>query len=150
MKNFLKDFMDKGMALGFFLLQEIKAIEKTCCSNSTTQVIDFDVVEEKLRKGKGLQSLKSCDCLKILPTKSRIDFIEMKGIKLLINHSKNRSDASKLSGEIRQKIEDFNFLGKIRDSISVQVKRIKIHSRRESMFIEIEMDMHEKSRRDFM
>ncbi len=34
--------------------------------------------------------------------------------------------------------------------IFLQVKRIKIHSRRESMFIEIEMDMHEKSRRDFM
>ncbi len=35
-------------------------------------------------------------------------------------------------------------------TIFCQVKRIKIHSQRESMFIEIEMDMHEKSRRDFM
>ncbi len=39
---------------------------------------------------------------------------------------------------------------KTANNIRKQVKRIKIHSRRESMFIEIEMDMHEKSRRDFM
>ncbi|MGL4853766.1 MAG: hypothetical protein ACRC37_00745, partial [Lentisphaeria bacterium] len=77
----------------------------------TASVIDFDATKRIICAEKELQMLSSCDALRIIPEKNRIDFIELKSIRNYILHSKNLS-----SDEIAKKIRSFDLPGKIRDS----------------------------------
>ncbi|MCU0347603.1 MAG: hypothetical protein MUC59_11750 [Saprospiraceae bacterium] len=113
---FLEKFLEIGVQNGYFELSTIGSVDKSCCTAATTEIIDFDKLKEKLVQEKGLQTLKSCDGLKILPNKERIDFVEMKGVRKLLQYTKNHTKPVALKQEISDKFDSFNFLGKIRDS----------------------------------
>ena len=112
----LEKFLEIGVQNGYFELSTIGGVKKSCCPKSVTAVIDFDKVKDKLVKEHGLQTLKSCDCLKIISNKERVDFIEMKGMKILIQRPENQPSPQKLSKKIGDTIIGFNLLGKIWDS----------------------------------
>jgi hypothetical protein len=104
---------NKGIEIGYFELNKIKNIETTCCSVAETEVIDFDKTKDKLVASGGLVTTKSCDCIKIRPTKQCIDLIEMKRfVPLVENFKKKRIDL-----EVNKKIAKFNFTKKIEDSL---------------------------------
>lgn len=64
-----------------FCEYELKNIDKSCCFAQTCKVIDFDKVKEKIVSLHTLQTISSCDGLKICTDKNTIDFIEMKGFE---------------------------------------------------------------------
>ncbi|MBI5916228.1 MAG: hypothetical protein HY842_12705 [Bacteroidetes bacterium] len=97
-------------------MSTIGSVDKSCCTAAATEIIDFDRLKGKLVREKGLQTLKSCDGLKILPASGRIDFVEMKGVRKMLQFTKNHSKPAELHQEISDRFDSFNFLGKIRDS----------------------------------
>jgi len=115
--NLLEKLLNFGLANGYFSITEIGKLDKSCCQNLKTEVIDFDKTEEFHRKAHNYQNLKSCDALKILDQLKRIDFIEMKGFKEFIKRQLNHSNS--IDSQVRVKITDFDFLSKIRDSIII-------------------------------
>lgn len=115
--DYLADLLANGVASGHFILLPINRLDKSCCLAAKTEVIDFDAVKEKIRDEKGTHNLKSCDALKIIPTHGRIDFIEMKGLKQLVKWSRHKQDVVNLDIEVREKVLNFNLLGKIVDSL---------------------------------
>ncbi len=106
---------EKGIELGYFELQEIEDIDKSCCLNAKTQVIDFDKTKEKVVETDGLVTIKSCDCLKILPHKQCIDLIEMKGFNKFIEHFKG----AEIEKKIDENVEKYNLQRKIADSLHI-------------------------------
>lgn len=112
-EDYLIHLENKGVEKGYFELKKIKNIEKSCCSTSETEVIDFDKTKDKLTASGGLVTTKSCDCIKICPTKQSIDLIEMKGfVPFVENFKKKRIDL-----EVNKKIAKFDFTKKIEDSL---------------------------------
>jgi hypothetical protein len=112
-EDYLIHLESKGVEKGYFELKKIKNIEKSCCTIADTEVIDFDSIKDKLTTSGGLVTTKSCDCIKICPTKQCIDLIEMKGfVNLVENFKKKRIDL-----EVNKKIAKFNFTKKIEDSL---------------------------------
>lgn len=91
--NLLQRLLGFGIVNHYFLITEIGKLDKSCCTSLKTEVIDFDKTEEFHRKEHNYQNLKSCDALKILVQKNRIDFIEMKGFKEFIKRQLNQSDS---------------------------------------------------------
>ena len=112
---FLTHFEQKGIETGYFEVVKIKKIDKTCCHNATTEVIDFDKTKEKLVDAAKLITTKSCDCLKIRPKNQSIDLIEMKGFGAVLDYFKG----DKIDEEINQKVENFDLREKIEDSLSL-------------------------------
>jgi hypothetical protein len=117
--DFLTDFLNIGIETGYFTLSKIKNLDKTCCTDSEIEVIDFDATKEKIVALGKLKTIKSCDALIINAEKERIDFIEMKGFQKMILYSKNKADSKKLKAEFEEKVKKFNFIGKIDDSIFI-------------------------------
>lgn len=111
-EEFLKRFLQFGLKEGYFKIVAVKDLPKVCCPNSTTEVIDFDETTRIYCKKTEMQSLPSCDALKIIPEKQRFDFIEFKGLKEYI---KKNPDIS----VFENKVKNFNLIGKIRDSIHI-------------------------------
>ena len=88
--RFLENFLEFGKAHHFFEIKQTGQIEKVCCQDSTTEVIDFDKTKEAIARHHGIQQPKSCDALKILPEKKTIDFIEFKGLAKFIDWVRDR------------------------------------------------------------
>lgn len=115
--DYLQNLQNEGVEAGYFLLQPLGAIDKSCCKRAGTEVIDFDAVKGKITKGQRTNTPKSCDALKILPALERIDFIEMKGFREMLTRS--RGDAVQLNQQVQGKIAGFNLLDKIVDSLQI-------------------------------
>jgi len=89
---------------------ELKDINKSCCLAQTCKMIDFDKVKEKVVSVHSLQTISSCDGLKICTDENTIDFIEMKGFE---EFKKNNKTTDKT---IEKQTKKFDFEKKIRDS----------------------------------
>ncbi|MCX7089225.1 MAG: hypothetical protein NTV00_14380 [Methylococcales bacterium] len=112
----LERLIEFGINGHFFYFMPIGQLEKSCCSNSKLEVIDFDKTKEILSNITKLQQPKSADALKILPLLDRIDFIELKGFKKFIQYNQDKPDIDK---EISYQVEKFGLTEKIRDSLFV-------------------------------
>jgi hypothetical protein len=110
-KSFLKNFLKFGIDNGYFKLLAVKDIPKVCCPESDIEAIDFDQTKEGICKEFKRSSLKSCDALKIIPERQRIDFIEFKGFKNFIANNSNIDER-----KVKKQIEGLNLSGKIIDS----------------------------------
>jgi hypothetical protein len=120
---FLTKLNDYGLENNYFTVCEMKNLDKTCCNTSNIEVIDFDKTKEILCHEQNLQQYKSCDALKILVDKKRIDFIEMKGLSNYLNPkfpNKNNFDKnSDINTQIKNRVENFNLVQKIDDSLLI-------------------------------
>jgi hypothetical protein len=115
-KNILEKISDFGITKHYFELLTIAELDKSCCTESPVELIDFDKTKSVICKKNGWVDIKSCDGLKILIEKDRIDLIEMKSIKLILSYQQPDSKV-KLAGHISK----FDFINKIRDSLTILV-----------------------------
>jgi hypothetical protein len=109
--TFLEHLLTIGTQDNVFRLSKIKDLDKSCCTNTEMEVIDFDALKDKTVKEKRLSTISSCDALKILPCKNQIHFIELKGLKNYFKYPQ--------STNLSQKIREFNLEEKFYDSISL-------------------------------
>ncbi len=114
--NFLQRLLEFGYDSNYFHLKSIGTVDKSCCPDATTQVIDFDETKDKICSEAKLQPYKSCDALKILPSLKRIDFIEFKGLKQFAHHVDSKIPTSLQKQKIVQQIEKFDLETKLHDS----------------------------------
>jgi len=84
----LERLMAFGISKNFFDVMPLGELEKSCCSNSKIEVIDYDKTKELVSSIAKIQQPKSADALKILPDLNRIDFIELKGFVKHIHHER--------------------------------------------------------------
>jgi len=113
---FLKRLVEYGEGKGLFLKMPIKDVPKSCCDAAITEVYDFDECKELISKAHNLNSPKSCDALKIIPTKNILDFIEFKSWKKFIEWQLDDGDER---AKIEQQINNFRLDEKITDSILI-------------------------------
>lgn len=116
-KQILEKLLKFGLENDYFAISEIGKLDNSCCPKLKTEVIDFDKTEEIHRAKHNYQNLKSCDALRIINKLGRIDFIEMKSFKEFIRWQFNTSEFD--DNQIEEKIYNFDFIGKIRDSIII-------------------------------
>jgi hypothetical protein len=110
------EFKLKKRTVKFFEIKPLGQLEKSCCSNSTLDVIDFDKTKTIISIKRSETDPKSADALKIIPEKNRVDFIELKGFKKFIeNHQQDKTVEEKINTQIT----DFNLVKKIMDSLYV-------------------------------
>ena len=146
----------KGVFYPFFTTKTLGELEKksVCLKKLTVKVIDFDKTEETLRLS-GSDTRKSCDAVKILIEKGEIHFIEMKSI---LNLKKDRKIKS--GDDFRQKIKDFEFYKKIRDSLLIMAeiinhKKMKLTGKERELYYSIPKqpifltDVHKNSKEGF-
>ncbi len=110
----------KGIDDGYINFSAIGILDKSCCTESKTIVIDFDKFKEKAEGVTG-SAYKSCDALILVREKEKydfiqfqepkIDFIELKGMNKFVKFStseiKDEKIANKVIGfELHSKIED--------------------------------------------
>jgi hypothetical protein len=112
----LERFTRFGTENGFFEFKSLSQLDKSCCTNATTEVIDYDKTKEVLSKAMQINQPKSADALKIFPQLNRIDFIELKGFEKFIqyNSSSNNSDKN-----VTNQISKFRLSDKIKDSLFI-------------------------------
>jgi len=108
---FLHVLSHKGLQAGWFVPMPLGKLDKNCCPQAQTEVIDFDQTTMQVAKMLKKPTPKSCDALKIFCNDQRLDFIEMKGWRAFIQ----RNPAS----AIPQQIKKFNLSKKISDSLGV-------------------------------
>jgi len=113
---FLERLVNYGESKGLFLKIPIKDVKDSCCTKALTEVYDFDKCKELVSKAHNLNSPKSCDGLKIIPTKNMIDFIEFKGWKKFIEWQLKDGDEQE---KIEQQINNFRLDEKITDSLLI-------------------------------
>lgn len=79
--DFLTQLSQSGHDAGWFETKTLGLLDKSCCPQVKTEVIDFDQTKTLLAQYQKKALLKSCDALKILNNadQQRLDFIEMKG-----------------------------------------------------------------------
>lgn len=115
----LEDFLQRLLGFGcdsdYFHFKSIGTVDKTCCPNATTVVIDFDKTKDKVCSEAKLQPYKSCDALKIIPDLKRLDFIEFKGLKRFVDYV-DSIPASQQEQKIAKQIEKFDLETKLHDS----------------------------------
>lgn len=116
-RNFLQKLLDFGKQEGYFEETTIGQLKKTCCEQGVTQVIDFDRTKAIVISRFDLQTLKSADALKIVPLSDILDFIELKGFKKFIRYRARSNEPT--GAQVREKIETFDLVNKIRDSIHI-------------------------------
>ncbi len=80
-------------------------LEKSCCPNVSTLVVDFDEIAEKFSKKLKTPTFSSCDALKILPKNNLVHFIEMKGFCEWYKLKKSGDSFENQFGEMTQKFE---------------------------------------------
>ncbi len=129
LKNFLQRLLDFGCNSDYFEIKPIGQLDKGCCPDSKTEVIDFDATKDKLCQETNLQTFKSCDALKILPELERLDFIELKGFQKFIKYQL-KSDVSN-SQKIDEQIEKFDLVDKI--IASNHIIYLLIHNKNNSL-----------------
>ncbi len=115
LKDFLQRLLDFGLHENYFDLNQIGKLDKTCCPEAKTEVVDFDKTKTSIMQQCGLNQVKSCDALKIIPAAKRLDFIELKGWQHFIQHHSMTNSPK----HIDEKIQGFNLAGKIKDSLLV-------------------------------
>jgi len=108
---FLNNLFEDGHKHGFFHSSTIGQLDKSCCTLSKTEVIDFDKTKEYIVKEKGFVTVKSCESVKIIASLKRIDFIELKGFRQFI-----RFNPSSSTQKAQQQIEKYDLLTKIKES----------------------------------
>ena len=116
---FLQRLSDFGRHSNYFNVVPIRELNKTCCLNAITEVIDFDEVKNKICSSAKLQPYKSCDALKILPELGRLDFIEMKGFKKFIQYLPHNMSKNQSKLKVDKQIKAFDLTGKLHDSYIV-------------------------------
>lgn len=112
----LERLIEFGINGNFFDFKPLGQLEKSCCSNSKIEVIDFDKTKEIVSNIAKLQQPKSADALKILTQLNRIDFIELKGFNEFIRYNKDKAD---IDLTVINQIENFDLTKKIKDSLFV-------------------------------
>lgn len=105
-----------GVENGFFEFKSLSQLDKSCCVNATTKVIDYDKTKEVLSNVTQISQPKSADALKIFPQYSRIDFIELKGFEKFIHYNKSGFNQDE---KVTNQIIKFRLTEKIRDSLFV-------------------------------
>ena len=113
-KEVLTKLLKFGVDKNYFIISEVGKLDKSCCKKSKVKAIDFDKTKEKVVNDFNLDTIKSCDALKIIPQKKCIDFIEMKSSINIINNINNNTQ-----GKLQQQVDKFDFEGKIRDSLYI-------------------------------
>ncbi len=108
---FLNKLYKDGHKHGFFHSSTIGQLDKSCCTLSQTEVIDFDKTKEYVVKVSSFVTVKSCDAIKIIASLERIDFIELKGFKQFLRFNPS-SDTQKA----QKQMEKYDLLTKIYDS----------------------------------
>jgi len=114
----LERLMEFGVGNGYFCLQALGKLAKSCCTDVKIEVIDFDKTKEMVSKEAPIKQPKSADALKIFPQLNRLDFIELKGFEHFIKHKKNLPELH-IDKAISQQIEDFCLSDKIKHSLHV-------------------------------
>ena len=112
-EDYLLYLENKGIEKGYFDLQSIKDIDKSCCTEARTMVIDFDKTKEKLVAQSKLVTTKSCDCLKIRPHKQCLDLIEIKGFAESLKYYRG----AKIDEKLTENVKKFDLEKKIEDSL---------------------------------
>lgn len=115
----LNKLLQNGVTFQIFDIKRICEIEKSPDQTAQTEVIDFDATKRKLvasfNQGNfGINEPKSCDALKIIPSKKMIDFIEFKGFA---DFKKHNQLAGTTDPKIRDTIDGFALDEKIAHSI---------------------------------
>jgi len=108
-----------GDKKGFFLSKPLGELDKSCCTQARTSVIDFDNAKEVISRSCPINQPKSADALKILPHSNRLDFIELKGFEKFIHHNKDKNNEESFRETTCQQIEKFSLPEKIRDSLFI-------------------------------
>jgi hypothetical protein len=116
LEDFLPRLLDFGCHSDYFHLKSIGTVDKSCCPDATTLVIDFDKTKNKVCSEAKLQPYKSCDALKILPALKRLDFIEFKGLKPFVHHLHSNVPPARQAQTIYQQIKKFDLETKLHDS----------------------------------
>lgn len=121
LKIFLKELFDFGVNKNLFIVKEIGKLDKTCCTDSIINAIDFDYTKDVICEKLNLSHYKSCDALILLIDSERIDFIEMKGLKEYLNPNHNNSldINSDIKKQLKNKVTNFNLVQKIQDSLDI-------------------------------
>ena len=106
---------------GYFETREIRNLEKSCCQNSTLEVIDFDKTKDLVCSKNNIPSLKSCDALKFTFENERIDFIELKGLNMYLKYGGRANFNPNLDtgSQITNKITGFEINRKIEESLKI-------------------------------
>lgn len=119
--NFLNELNNYGNDNSYFETKEIRNLEKSCCQNSTLEVIDFDKTKDLVCSKNNIPSLKSCDALKFTVENERIDFIELKGLNMYLNYGgrSNFNPNLDTNSQITNKITGFEINRKIEDSLKI-------------------------------
>lgn len=120
-KDFLETIYNFGIEKKYFEIFELGKLDKSCCQTSKIEIIDFDKTKDIICKEKGIASDKSCDAIKFFVEKERIDFIELKGLKMYLHFpSRKNFDYSKNTTlQITEKISGFEINKKIKDSLII-------------------------------
>jgi hypothetical protein len=119
----LERLISFGEGNGFFTIRALGQLDKSCCLEAQTAVIDFDATKARMAEKCSIQQPKSADALKILPHLNRIDFIELKGFKQFVHRQKDMPD---IDIKINQQIAKFSLVDKIKDSLFVLAFLIKL------------------------
>ena len=106
--SFLADLEASGLAHRWFVAMPLGELDKSCCPQAQTTVIDFDHTKTKLGR---VPTPKSCDALKILASQQRLDFIEMKSWHEFMRRNPPAA--------IPAQISKFDLKRKITDSLGV-------------------------------
>ena len=114
----LQKVLEFGLSKNYFEQQPIKDIDKSCCILDN-KIIDFDKTKEIICSESSQVTRKSCDGLCL---NKSIDFIEFKSINNFFDKEfkyKLKSNSQNLVEIeiIKEKVLDFNFDKKIRDSL---------------------------------
>ena len=114
----LDKILEFGISKEYFKILPIKDIDKSCCVLDY-RVIDFDESKDIICKESNQVTRKSCDGLCL---NSSIDFIEFKSINNFFNKEfKYKLKSNKINLEeskiIKEKVDNFDFQKKIRDSL---------------------------------
>jgi len=114
----LKKVLAFGILKEYFKKLAIKDIDKSCCSLDNF-IIDFDKCKDLICKNTNQVPRKSCDGLCLIDS---VDFIEFKSLNNFFDKEfkyklKANKENKKESEIIQEKVKDFNFQKKIRDSL---------------------------------
>lgn len=113
----LDRFLNFGIENKIFKAAKIVEIDKSCCISQECEIIDFDETAKTISCTQCLQTIASCDGLKICPNQNRIDFIELKGFEKFKKHQLSKLPQQEVEIEIKRQVESFDFEKKLRDSV---------------------------------
>jgi hypothetical protein len=112
----LQRLLEFGINEKFFEIKLLGQLDKSCCTNSKLEVIDYDKTKDDLSQKSEINKPKSSDALKIIPQLNCIDFIELKGFGEFINRNKNDGNVNE---KINSQVKKFDLAQKIEDSLFV-------------------------------